>query len=193
MASRTYRHGAGIGAGAPSPYAHPAPSAIARDDDPPLARAYSAYFPTPSPAPAPAPAPARPPAEEPPGDALRYVRSLRFLPRERDPATAPPDLASTAEGGTLGPFRFPAARSVLWDPTPIGDAVHVGSHAHAPALRITPNLARALARRLRDETRSPAASTAGPGEEPPGGVRSAAASFRLAGTLATRDLSLIHI
>ena len=59
---------------------------------------------------------------------------------------AHPGGTRTADGGTGGGLRFPAARHVLWDATPIGNEVHISSHQHAPTVRLTPELTRTLVR-----------------------------------------------
>lgn len=56
------------------------------------------------------------------------------------------EIAPAASVGTGGGLRFPAARHVLWDATPIGNEVHISSHQHAPTVRLTPELTRTLVR-----------------------------------------------
>ena len=120
-------------------------SSDSRSEPRPIA---SAYFSDAPPSPArDAPARARPAEtrdDEPLAESVRYVRSLGFLPREVPRATAPPAASSSAPG--VGAFRFPATRAVLYDATPIGDVVHVDAHAHAPIVRLSPELTLALAR-----------------------------------------------
>ena len=109
------------------------------------------------------------------GEAVRYIRSLRFLQKERggdagssdasrsvhsEFASAstvknvPPASHTTRRGG-LEAFRFPASRIVLWDCTPLlssngdGDGVvHITALVHAPVVCINATTSKRLALRV---------------------------------------------
>ena len=107
------------------------------------------------------------------GESVRYVRSLRYLPRERgedgasleargvSSASSPPKHANettsrsappfgfgypTGDDG-LGAFAFPATRSVLWDPSAVAEPTHVSAAAHAASVSVGARAAAALAER----------------------------------------------
>ena len=96
------------------------------------------------------------------GESLRYVRSLKYLPRERGEDGAvlearvssfaskkakEPESPNATSSGTphvrtfgyptgdngLGAFEFPATRSVMWDPSAVAETTHISADAHAVA------------------------------------------------------------
>lgn len=85
-------------------------------------------------------------------DAVRYIRSLRYLPKEQMDRGSHRDYglrdsrentvsentstaaSSHATTNGIAPFRFPATRSVMWDTSPVGQLVQITAHAHAPVV-----------------------------------------------------------
>ena len=133
------------------------------------------------------------------GESVRYVRSLRYLPRERGEDGAvlearvssfaskkakEPESPNATSSGTphvrtfgyptgdngLGAFEFPATRSVMWDPSAVAETTHISAAAHAASVSLTASAAAALA------ARCAAAAEASPTEGTSSAV-SAAATF----------------
>ena len=119
------------------------------------------------------------------GESVRYVRSLRYLPRERgedqhavvsgeanvsSSSNATSDRSSSNEpsdsgghrgtgvssfgfgyptgDGGVGAFEFPATRSVMWDPSAIGETTHISAAAHVATASLGAGASKSLAELL---------------------------------------------